>query len=201
MRALFKRLNEASESPRQRWAHVITLTVGIIVFILGLNIRNRALTATSVYENLQAGIVAYYPYGWLLDTQGGEDYVFRVRDMTRPGFKTTIQISVQPVSSDTTSRSIADRLAFKRARTYTDYNVLTVATYPLATDPSAQSVAYSYSTRETSAFLEGVPDVVIGQDILTITRGQALIITFRAEASVYDSEYRRFRQFLRQLSF
>src|SRR5215213_1918283 len=112
MRVLFKSLNEASESPRQRWAHVVTLVIGVIVFVIGLNVRNTALTATTVYENLQAGILAYYPRGWLLDTQGEEEYVFRVRDMTRSGFKTTIQISVQPVSDETTSRSIADRLAF-----------------------------------------------------------------------------------------
>jgi hypothetical protein len=201
MRVLFKRLNEASESPRQRWAHVFTIIIGILVFTIGLNVRNSALTATTVYENLQAGILAYYPYGWLLDTQGGEEYVFRVRDMTRGGFKTTIQISVQPVSDETTPRSIADRLAFRRARTYTDYNVLSTEDYALRTDLTAQAVSYTYTTRETSAFLQGIPDVVRGQDLLTISRGQALIITFRAEASVYESEYRRFRQFLRQLSF
>lgn len=200
MRVLFKRLNEASESPRQRWAHVITLIVGLIVFTIGLNIRNSALTATTVYENLQAGILAYYPRNWLLDTQG-QDYVFRVRDMTRSGFKTTIQISVQPFSSDTTARSIADRLAFTRARTYTDYNVLSTEDYAIRSDLTAQAVSYTYTMRETSAFLQGIPDVVRGQDLLTISRGQALIITFRAEASIYESEYRRFRQFLRQLSF
>lgn len=199
MRVLFKRLNEASELPSQRWAHVITIIIGVLVFAFGLNMRNRALTATSVYENLQAGLLAYYPRGWLLDTQG--DYVFRVRDMTRTGFKTTIQISVQPISSETTARGIADRLAFTRARTYTDYNVLSTEDYALRSDLIAQAVTYTYVTRETSAFLQGIPNVVIGQDIITLSRGQALIITFRAEASVYDSEYRRFRQFLRQLSF
>jgi hypothetical protein len=201
MRVLFKRLNEASESPRQRWAHVVTIIFAMVIFTIGLNIRNSALTATSVYENIQAGILAYYPRNWLLDTEGADEYVFRVRDMTRTGFKTTIQISVQPFSSTTTARSIADRLAFSRARTYTDYNVLSTEDYAFSSDLTAQAVSYTYTTRETSAFLQGIPDVVRGQDLLTISRGQALIITFRAEATVYESEYRRFSQFLRQLSF
>jgi hypothetical protein len=175
------------------------MIVGIVIFVIGLNVRNTALTATSVYENLQAGILAHYPRNWLLDTEG--DYVFRVRDMMRPGFKTTIQISVQPASSDTTARSIADRLAFTRARVYIDYNVLSTEDYALRSDLIAQSVNYTYAIRDTGAFLQNYPEVVRGQDILTIARGQAIIITFRAEASVYDSEYRHFRQFLRELSF
>lgn len=201
MRVLFKRLNQASESPRQRWAHVFTMMTGALIFMIGMNVRNSVLTATTVYENLQAGILAYYPHNWLLDTQSPQEYVFRVRDMTRTTFKTTIQISVQPASSDTTTRSIADRLAFDRARTYTDYNVLSIDDFALRSDLTTQAVSYTYTTRETSAFLQGIPDVVRGQDLITISRGQALIITFRAEASVYESEYRRFRQFLRQLSF
>lgn len=199
MRVLFKRLNEARETPRQRTAHALTFLVGVIVFAYGLTVRNSALTATTLYENLQAGIVAAYPRGWLLDTRG--DYIFRVRDMTQPSFKTTIQISVQPVNNETTPRSIADRLAFIRARTFTDYNVLDTETFPLGEDSDAQAVSYTYVVRETSAFLQGIPEVVIGQDILTIARGQALIITFRAEASLYEREYDRFRQFLRQLRF
>src|SRR5688572_10393884 len=145
MRVLFKRLNEASESPRQHWAHVVTMLFALIIFTIGLNIRNSALTATSVYENLQAGIVAYYPRNWLLDTEGEDEYVFRVRDMTRTGFKTTIQISIQPFSSATTARSIADRLAFARARTYTDYNVLSTEDYVIRSDLTPQAVSYTYT--------------------------------------------------------
>jgi hypothetical protein len=199
MRVLFKRLNEASELPYQRWSHVVTMAVGIAIFALGLSVRNAALTATSVYENLQVGILAHYPRGWLLDTEG--DYVFRVRDMSRPGFKTTIQISVQPASDDTTARSIADRLAFTRARVYIDYNILSTEDYALRSDLVAQAVDYTYAIRETGAFLQNLPEVVRGQDILTIARGQAIIITFRAESSVYEREYQHFRQFLRELSF
>jgi hypothetical protein len=188
-----------ADNPRQRWANVLALTLAIALFLYGINLRQATLDATVLYSNIQAGISAFYPRNWLLDTRG--DYVFRVRDMSRLGFKTTIQISVQPVSADMEARNIADRLALTRARTFTDYTVLAVEPYILGEDTNARAVSYTYVSRETSPFLQGIPDVVVGLDILTLTRGQAIIITYRAEASAYTRELRRFQQFLQTLEF
>jgi hypothetical protein len=187
------------ETVRQRLANVIALGVAALLLVLGVNLRQSTLNATVVYSDIQAGIRAYYPRNWLLDTSG--EYVFRVRDMSRLGYKTLLQISVQPVSRDTTERNIADRLALTRARTFTDYTVLTVEPYPLSDEITAQAVTYTFVSRDASPFLQGIPEVVIGQDVITINRGQALIITFRAEAQVYDMELARFRQFLATLEF
>jgi hypothetical protein len=188
-----------ADNPRQRWANVLALALAIAMFLYGVNLRQTTLDATVLYSNIRAGISALYPRNWLLDTRG--DYVFRVRDMSRVGFKTTIQISVQPVSADMEARNVADHLALTRARTFTDYTVLSVEPYALGEDTNARAVAYTYVSRETSPFLQGIPDVVVGLDILTLTRGQAIIITYRAEASVYDRELSRFQQFLKTLEF
>lgn len=187
-----------TETLRQRQANVLTFAVAILLFAVGLNLRQFALTAVVSYSDIQAGITAFYPRNWLLDT--GDEYIFRVRDMTRAGYRTTIQISVQPVSQATTERNIADRLALTRAR-FTGYTVLTVEPYVLREGMVAQAVSYAYVDQETSPFLQGIPEVVVGRDILVITRGQALIITFRAAASAYEQELPRFEQFLQTLEF
>jgi hypothetical protein len=188
-----------AETPRQRWSNVLTFAVALVLFGFGVSLRQSALTATVPYTDIQAGITAFYPENWLLDT--APDYIFRVRDTTRQGYKTTIQISVQPASASTTERNIADRLSNARARTFTGYNVLAVEPYELRDGIEAQAVSYSYVSQEASPFLQGIPGVVVGIDILTITRGQALIMTFRAEASIYDQEFARFEQFLDTLEF
>jgi hypothetical protein len=187
------------ETPRQRWANVLTFVTAVMLFGYGVSLRQSALTAAVPYTDIQAGITAFYPENWLLDT--GSDYIFRVRNTTRQGYKTTIQISVQPASQDTTERNIADRLSNTRARTFTGYTVLAVEPYPLRDGITAQAVSYSFVSQEASPFLQGIPEVVVGVDILTITRGQALVITFRAESSVYDQEFVRFEQFLNTLEF
>jgi hypothetical protein len=189
----------SSETPRQRWANVLTIITAIGLFLYGLNVRDNTLNAVTPYNNIRAGITAFYPANWLLDT--GENSIFRVRDMTQPGFKTTIQITIQPISAATTERNIADRLALIRAQTFTDYNVLSIEPYLLRNEVTAQAVAYSYVNRDTSPFQAGVPVVVTGLDIIALSRGQALIMTFRAQADVYDREIARFEQFLSTLDF
>lgn len=187
------------ETPRQRWSNVFTIITASLLFLYGINLRETTLNATTLYTNVRAGITAFYPANWLLDA--GENTIFRARDMTQPGFKTTIQIAIQPISSATTERNLADRLALLRAQTFTDYNILSVEPYLLRGEISAQAVAYTYVNRDTGPFQAGIPVVVTGLDIITLSRGQALIITFRAQSDVYEREFFRFEQFLRTLDF
>ena len=184
---------------RQRWANVFTILVCILLMLLGLRLRNQAVNATTVYESPQAGITAQYPQNWLIDTSGS--YVFRVRDMSRSGFKTTFQVSVQPVGPDAEERNLADRLSLDRIVTFTDYRVQPLEMYTLPGGQDAQALNYTYVAVNASPFLQSVPTVVRGLDILTISGGQAIVITFRADADNFDAELSRFEQFLRQLEF
>lgn len=184
---------------RQRWSTVFTILVSVALLLFGLNLRNRILVATSVFESTQAGIRAEYPQNWLIDTQG--DYVFRVRDMARSGFKTTIQVSVLPIGPDAEERNVAERLALSRLSVLTAYEQLAVDPYILPDGSSAQAVSHTFVNRNTSPFLQGVPSVVRGLDILALRGGQAIVITFRADAAIYEQEFQRFDVFLRRLEF
>lgn len=184
---------------RQRWANVFTILVCILLMLLGLNLRNQALNATTLYISPQAGVTAHYPQNWLIDTSG--DYVFRVRDMSRAGFKTTLQVTVQPVGSDAEERNLADRLSLDRIVNFTDYRVQPLEMYTFPDGRDAQALNYTYVAVNASPFLQSVPTVVQGLDILTISGGQAIVITFRADASNFNEELVRFEQFLRQLEF
>lgn len=184
---------------RQRWANVFTILVCVLLMLLGLNLRNQVLTATTLYESPQAGVTARYPQNWLIDTSG--EYVFRVRDMSRTGFKTTFQVSVQPVGSDAQERNLADRLSLDRIVSFTDYRVSTLEMYTFPDGRGAQALNYTYVAVSASPFLQAVPRVVRGLDILTISSGQAIVITFRADADNFEAELPRFEQFLRQLEF
>lgn len=186
-------------SLRQRWANVFTILVSILLLLFGLNLRNQVLNATVYYQSPQAGVSAYYPETWLLDNAG--DYVFRVRDMSRSGFKTTFQVAVRPVGDDAVERNIADRLTLDRLQIFTDYRVQPLLSYRLSDGTEAQAMFYTFTFSDASPFLEGVPSVVEGLDILTIRGGQAIIISYRADSQVFDEELPRFENFLRQLEF
>ncbi|MEO1290064.1 MAG: hypothetical protein AAFV93_20105 [Chloroflexota bacterium] len=184
---------------RQRWATVFVILMSVLFMLLGLNLRNQVLNATTLYESPQAGVTALYPQNWLLDTTGS--YVFRVRDMSRSGFKTTFQVSVQAIGADAQERNLADRLSLDRIVTFTDYRVEPLEPYIFADGREAQALNYIYVATDASPFLQPIPTVVRGLDILTISGGQAVVITYRADANNFDEELPRFEQFLRQLQF
>ena len=198
--ALIETFGEESQlTQTQRWAHY--LTVGVIIggMLLGVFLRETNMNATQDYTDTQAGIQARYPRNWLIDFDG--DYIFRVRDMTYQGFKTTMQVSTRVVSPSTSERSILDSLSLNRAQTLTDYSVLAYEPFPLRNEVEATAMFYTFVSRETNPLLEGIPAVVSAIDVLVIRRGQAIIITFQAGAEIFDQERQRFDQFLSNLDF
>ncbi len=186
-------------SPRQRWSIAFTYMLIILGLALGLNQRDSTLNLASEYSNLEAGISAKYPARWLLEETGA--FIFRVRDMAHRGFNTVIEVSAAPVGSDTSERNILDQLTLQRAQVLTDYTVLAYDEFRLADDSPAISMSYSFVSRDSNPFLEGVSSIVYGLDILTVRRGQALIIAFRADADIYHRELETLRWFVQNLEF
>lgn len=184
---------------RQRWSHYIAVIFCLTGIFIGINLRDSALTATALYVNSQAGISARYPINWLIDES--EDYVFRVRDLARAGFNTTIQVATRPVSPLTSTRNVLDDLNLNRAQTLAAYEVLAEEAYTLPDEVAATAMTYTFVDTQDNPFLQGIPVVVQGVDILTIRGGQALIITFLAEASMFERIRPVFGTFIDNLEF
>lgn len=188
-------------SYRQRWGHYFVFIFGLISLALGINLRDSALYAVTLYSNSQAGIRARYPENWLID-EGGQNYIFRVRDSSNINFKTTIQVGIRPISPSTTARNVFDALSLSRAPTLAAYTVLSIEPYILPNEETeAVAMNYYFVSEETNPFLESVPVVITGQDILTIQRDQAIIITFLSESQTYNQNRIIFERFLQSLEF
>ena len=186
-------------TPRQRWSIAFSYMLVIIGLLLGVNQRDSLLNQTSLYSDNTAGISASYPARWLLDES--QDNVFRIRDMSHLGFKTTIEVRSLPVGADGAERNLLDHLSLQRSQVFIDYSVLGYDTFRFPDDSQAVSMAYTFVSRHASPFLEGVSAVVNGLDILTIRRGQALVVSFRAESSQYERELQTFYRFIENLEF
>lgn len=185
---------------RQRWNHYLVIITSLIGLFIATNIRDNALYAVTPYINTTAGIRAFYPRNWLIDTNG--EYIFRVQDVSRVGFKTTIQVAVQVVSNSTTTRNIVDALTLNRSQLLAAYRALPANNaFSLPDGTQAISVSYTYASINADPFLDAIPVVVRGIDILSIKRGQAVIITFLADSSTYENDYRIFERFLNSLEF
>lgn len=187
-------------SYRQRWNHYLVLIMSGILLFAGVSLRDNALMATTLYTNTGAGIQAQYPRNWLLDSSG--DYIFRVRDISHPGFKTTIQVSVQAVGTVTTVRNVLDSLTLNRAQVFAAYKVLSLEdNYVLPDESRATIVNYTYAIVDPDPFLQSIPSVVRGYDIITIKRGQAIIITFLSDSNTFETNFEVFERFVNSLEF
>lgn len=191
--------HESSTARTHRWANAILIATAFFAIALGLVIKNQAITATASYSDLAAGIIAQYPDGWLLDDSG--DYVFRVQDPRSGEFLTTLQVAIEPIGADASARIITDRLTLSRARSLAAYSTLHSEPYVLPDGETATWLDYVYVHTEENPFVQNVPSVVRGVDVITLKRGQAIIVTFRVEKDRFDDEFWRLEQFLASLEF
>jgi hypothetical protein len=186
-------------SYRQRWSHYFVLIFSVLALLIGVNLRDSTLNATTLYVDSRSGIRVRYPQNWLIDTQG--DYVLQVRDTAQLGFTTTIRVSVVPVGAGMQAKNIFDSLSLARLQTLAAYQVLGIQPFALAGDENTSSMSYVYAATQGDPLLQSVPLIVRGLDILTIKRGQAVIVTFLADSSLFDREYPLFQRFLNNLEF
>lgn len=188
-----------SETRRQRWGLYFAIVLIVASFFIATFLRDNALFATVPYNNVEAGIRANYPSGWLIDTS--DDYIFRVRDMSRAGFKTTIQVAAYPFSQNMSARNVFDDLALQRALLLPNYKQLLTRTAPFRGGEPATINEFHFVFNDPNPFQESIPTVVLGQDVLVVRSGQAILITFLADQSTYLKDIEIFERFLSTLEF
>jgi hypothetical protein len=179
----------------QRWTSYLALAMAAAVLFVGITLRDASLNATQTLENLEAGVRAQVPRGWLLDTQSSE-YVFRAEDPDALPFKTVLQVSVLPVGPDATPNLVLDLLNMQRAPRFSTYREIARTDEILRGEP-AKRMVYAYTQDERNPFQATVPLVVQGVDVVVLRRSQAVIITYREERSAFDEHLYRFENLLR----
>jgi hypothetical protein len=183
----------------QMWANLLALGVVVVALAAGWVLRLNAREATEYYQDPTAGIEIERPVGWLLDSQG--DYVFRLRSPAALPFKTTLQVSVLTIGPDATGRNVLDALTLRRSANLSGYRVLSVSDPVDVPNSPVVEMRYAYVASETNPFLEALPIVVMGVDMVFLKGDQAVIASYLADPARFDAEYFRFEQFLASLRF
>ena len=187
-------VQEAALNFNQRWNSYLALALAGVILFLGLALRNSALTASIIYEDLEAGVRASVPQNWLLTT-GGDDFVFRAEDPDALPFKTMLQVSVLPVGADATPDTILTVLHMQRSVRFADYVPISRQDETLRGEPATR-MTYAYTEFERNPALQSLPIVVQGVDVVVLRRGQAVIVTYREESSAFEENRYRFENLL-----
>ena len=178
----------------RRWNNYLALLMAAGVLILGISLRDAALSATRTFEDLEAGVRAQLPREWLLESKG-EDFVVRAQDPDALPFKTTLQIAVLPIGPDATPNTVLDLLYMQRAPRFSTYKEIARSDQTLRGDP-AKRMVYAYTQDDPNPFQASVPLVVQGVDVVVLRRGQAVVITYREERTAFDTNLYRFENLL-----
>jgi hypothetical protein len=182
----------------QRWNSYLALVVAVAALVGGLTLRNNTLSRTQTFEDLEAGVRAQIPAGWLVDA-ASDEYVFRAQDPAALPFKTLLQVSVIPVGPDAVPDNILDTLNITRPLRLSAYKIINRTDITLRDGSPAKRMTYAYTQDERNPFLETLPTVVEGVDVVVLRGSQAIVITYREESAQFDDNLYRFEDLLRTL--
>jgi hypothetical protein len=66
----------------------------------------------------------------------------------------------------------------------------------LPDETQTEAMTYVFAEAEVNPYLQTIPVVVRGVDVLVLARGQAIIISFLSESSSFDENYPILERFL-----
>jgi hypothetical protein len=181
-----------------RFAAVLVIAAVVMMVLCGLVIKGQSASDTWTFTNKEAGIDASYPAGWLVDQ--GPLYVARIRNPKARPYKTQFMLTVVPAGGETSVRNVLDSLTLQRSVDLPAYRVLDVEQFESGGAPVTQ-MNFVYVETDPNPFIERLPVVVRGVDRVVLDGNRAIIISYMAEQSVFESGLPAFERFIASLRY
>lgn len=177
-------------------ALTLLLLVGGLAF--GTLLRQQDQAQVWMLESREAGIEALYPAGWITDS--GDNYVVRITDPRSRPFKTHYVITVRPFGAQSSVRNLLDDLTIQRADDLAAYRVLSIGEVSIA-GVLLTRMDFTYVDADPNPFVQRVPVVVQGRDIVILDGNRAIIATFLSEQERFEGNLPAFETFLLSLRY
>jgi hypothetical protein len=171
----------------------LTLIALLAGWLLKSSVENRSLAFKS------GTISAQTPAGWLTLKPGGNE-ILHVTDRTASGYGTTYLIQTVTIPADATPGQIAGLVTLERGNSLTAYRVLDQQEV-LVQGRKAIQIDYVYVESAANLIHAVFPAVVHGVDYVFVNGSQAVIVSYRADQSVFDTDLGRFYRFLVSVKF
>ncbi|HEC21402.1 MAG TPA: hypothetical protein ENI95_00635 [Chloroflexi bacterium] len=181
-----------------RFSAVLVILITLTALALGLIVRQQNLNQVWLYTNREAGIEALYPAAWLVDEKG--DYVVRIFDPKARPFKTQFMVTIMPASGTTSVRNILDSLTLQRSVDLPAYRVLNVEERNIGGLALTQ-MDFAFVDADPNPFIQRLPVVVLGTDLVILDGDRAIIVTYMAEEDSYQANFPAFQRFFASLQY
>ncbi len=189
-------VNDITQNDRLSALLVFMMLIGSLTF--GFLLRQQDTNEIWSYISREAGVEAYYPAGWLTDEQGA--YVARIRDPKARPFKTQYVVTAFPYGPESSVRNVLDSVTIQRANDLSAYRVLSIQQISYGGVMLTQ-MDFAYVDADPNPFIQRLPVVVQGRDIVIIDGNRAIVVTFMSEQATFDENLPAFEQFLLSLRY
>jgi hypothetical protein len=180
-----------------RFAELSVVLLTLVALALGWLLMSGVENRSQAF--MSGNITARPPAGWLALNPGGNE-ILHVTDRTASGFGTTYLIQEQVFPADSQAGQIVGLLTLERGNSLTGYRVLRQQEV-LVQGRKAVQIEYVYVESAANMNHAVIPAVVRGLDYVFVKGGQAVIVTYRADQSVFDADLGRFYRFLVSVRF
>ncbi len=180
-----------------RFAELSVIVLTLVALALGWLLKSSVENRSLAFKN--GGITAQTPAGWIVEKPGG-NVILHATDRTAAGFGTTYIIQQEAFPADTQPSQVASLLTLDRGNNLTGYRVLKQQEV-LVQGQKATQIEYVYVESAANLTHAVMPAVVHGLDYIFVKAGQAVIVTYRADQSLFDTDLGRFNRFLVSVKF
>ncbi len=184
---------------RDQMSALLTVIVALVAILAGLLWRNAVEARVKSYAD-PAGVTIEYPEAWRLDATSADTGFIRVSDSLATEYPTTFELRWLPVPADAGDEdalaTAVNTLALNRGRDLSSFKLLDVQAGQTIKALPGATVSFVFVYDPTSLFQEGIPAVVLGDDLLARKGERVYVFSLLAARENRDLAEQRFRAFV-----
>jgi hypothetical protein len=180
-----------------RYTEVAVIVVTLVALLLGWVFMNSVVNRSIPFAS--GDISAQIPAGWHnLESAGNE--ILHVADSTTSGFATTYLIQQEAVPADLGVSGFVGLLTLDWGNSLTGFRVLDQEAV-IVNGRDGVQIEYAYIEADPNLIHASLPAVVHGLAYIFIKDDQAVIVSYWADQSAFQTDLDRFYRFLASVSY
>ncbi len=184
---------------RDQMSALLTVIVALVAILAGLLWRNAVEARVKSYAD-PSGVTIAYPESWRLDATNADTGLIRVSDALAAEYPTAFELRWLPVAHDAEDAdalaTALNTLALNRGRELSAYKLLDTQTGQSVKGLPGAAASFVFVYDPTSLFQQGIPAVVLGEDLLARKGERVYVFSLLAARENRDLAEQRFQAFV-----
>lgn len=182
-----------------RLSLILTTAITLIALAAGLLLRSSVESRVRAYTS-PAGVMIQYPDTWRLNTADAAQGALRARDTNALSYATTLELQTYPVDASVADADalgmMANQAALNRAANLSAFKLFEVRTGQTIKGLPGATAAYVFVSNGGGVMQEGVPVVVMGNDMMVRKGGAVYVFSVLSTEDNHDRALAQLKAFV-----